>query len=387
VSGLPISLLSLALLCVVIGSLIYVVRTIELRYPNFYKALETGAIERYRTGAAMNEEDVSLINSLEWPNGVRTTLFNQPLPPEGEVQRLDSRVASPPFSPATAANVPCSACSWTAERQNACHYYSGIKLFYGTSDRGVWSLGSQFILKERSTNPPNFEAQNIHFLKEKTSIPVPTIVKDWKEDDGRYFMLTERICGEPLNVVWPTLSTADRERIAKQTAEYLLELRELQSLQMQSLDGGPIYSAFLFPNGYGVPHGPLSSDDELWGEMVKSLEKVPEKACQRLRQRMPTAIPSTFTHGDLTDVNIVIKDNNLAGILDWEASGYFPVWWEFTCAGIGLGKQDQEWKSLLRKYMPDHSKAREFWLSFYALRRYPNLDEEGEKLLQALFKE
>ena len=102
---------------------------------------------------------------------------------------------------------------------------------------------------------------------------------------------------------------------------------------------------------------------------------------------MPTAIPSTFTHRDLIDVNIVIKDNNLASILDWEASGYFPVWWEFTCAGIGLGKQDQEWKSLLRKYMPDHSKAREFWLSFYALRRYPNLDEEGEKLLQALLKE
>jgi aminoglycoside phosphotransferase (APT) family kinase protein len=46
------------------------------------------------------------------------------------------------------------------------------------------------------------------------------------------------------------------------------------------------------------------------------LEKVLEEARQRLRQRMPTAIPSTFTHGDLTDVNIVIKDNNLAGILD-----------------------------------------------------------------------
>lgn len=286
-----------------------------------------------------------------------------------------------------AANVPCSACSWTLQRQNSCRYHSHVKLFYGVSDRGVWSLGSQFILKERSTSPPNFEAKNIQFLKEKTSIPVPTIVKDWKEDDGRYFMLTERICAEPLNVVWPTLSIADRERIAEQTAKYLLELRELQSPQMQSLDGGPIYSAFLFLNGYGAPHGPFSSDDELWGEMVKSLENVPEKARQRLQQRMPTAIPSTFTHGDLTDVNIMIKDNNLVGILDWEASGYFPVWWEFTCAGIGLGKQDQEWKSLLRKYMPDHSKAREFWVSFYALCKYPNLDEEGEKLLQALLKE
>jgi hypothetical protein len=71
-------------------------------------------------------------------------------------------------------------------------------------------------------------------------------------------MLTERIYGEPLNVVWPTMSTADRERIAEQTAQYLLQLRELYSSRMQ-----PLYSAFLFPNGYGIPHGPLSSDDEL----------------------------------------------------------------------------------------------------------------------------
>ncbi len=41
---------------------------------------------------------------------------------------------------------------------------------------------------------------------------------------------------------------------------------------------------------------------------------------------MPSAAPFTFTHGDLTDVNILIKDGNLADILDWEASGYFPVW-------------------------------------------------------------
>ncbi len=65
-------------------------------------------------------------------------------------------------------------------------------------------------------------------------------------------MLTKRIYGEPLNTVWPTMSLADKERIAQQTAEcLLLQLRELHSPQMQSLDGQPIYSAFLFPNDLG----------------------------------------------------------------------------------------------------------------------------------------
>jgi aminoglycoside phosphotransferase (APT) family kinase protein len=85
---------------------------------------------------------------------------------------------------------------------------------------------------------------------------------------------------------------------------------------MQSLEGQPLYSAFIFPIGYGVPHGPLSSSDELWNEMDKAQEEVPMKARQRLRERMPPAAPFTFTHGDLTNVNIIVKEGNLAGIID-----------------------------------------------------------------------
>lgn len=111
---------------------------------------------------------------------------------------------------------PCSACSWSSERQDGCYYDSHVKLFYGVSDRGVWSLGSNLILKERSNNPPNFEE------------------------------------------------------------------------------------------------------------------------------------------------------------------------WEFACAGIGLGQEDQEWKSLLRKHMPDYTEAQQFWRDFYTLSKYPNLDERGESLLKEL---
>ena len=241
----------------------------------------------------------------------------------------------------------------------------------------MWSLGSQFILKERSSHPPNLEARNVQFLKEKTTIPIPTVIEDWEEEDGRYFVLTKRIQGEPLDAVWRTMSMADKDRVAQQTAEYLLQLRGLQSPKMQSLGGDPIYSAFLFPNGFGVPHGPLYSDDELWSEMAEALEKLPEKVRERFRERMPSAAPFTFTHGDLTNSNVTVREGNLAGILDWEAGGYFPVWWEFACAGIGLGQEDSEWKSLLRKYMPSHASARQFLLEFYALCKYPKLDERG----------
>ena len=41
---------------------------------------------------------------------------------------------------------------------------------------------------------------------------------------------------------------------------------------------------------------------------------------------MPAAAPYTFTYGDLTNVNIIVENGNLAGILDWESSAFFPVW-------------------------------------------------------------
>lgn len=118
--------------------------------------------------------------------------------------------------------------------------------------------------------------------------------------------------------------------------------------------------------------------------MTKSWEDVPEKARQRLRERIPPATPYTFTHGDLTSVNIMVEDGNLAGIIDWEGGGYFPVRWEFTSAGISLGSEDREWKNLLRKHMPDYTEARQFWQDFHFLSKYPNLDERGVTLLREL---
>ncbi|KAE8381659.1 hypothetical protein BDV26DRAFT_289294 [Aspergillus bertholletiae] len=139
---------------------------------------------------------------------------------------------------------------------------------------------------------------------------------------------------------------------------------------MQALDGHPIYSHFLFPNKVlqSLPHGPLASDNDLWAEMECGSEAaVPETARIRLRNRMPPAAPCTFTHNDLTNVNIMVGNRPVPGVTDWEMSGYFPVWWEYVCTSIPDSEEDREWKTLLRKHMPDHSAAREFWLDDYYL--------------------
>ena len=60
-----------------------------------------------------------------------------------------------------------------------------------------------------------------------------------------------------------------------------------------------------------------------------------------------------------------------------------------SLVGIGgcmhwLITEDAEWKALLRERLPLYPEAEKFWLDFYSLRKYPDLDERGRLLLYAM---
>ena len=70
-------------------------------------------------------------------------------------------------------------------------------------------------------------------------------------------------------------------------------------------------------------------------------EAIPEAMRIRLRRHMPPATPYTFTHGDLTNANIMVENGFLTGIVDWETAGYFPVWWEYVCTLVADIEKDR----------------------------------------------
>lgn len=279
---------------------------------------------------------------------------------------------------------PCTACTWTPGRQRRCFYKSNVSLFYGVSRRGVWSLGTQYILKDRERDPPNYEPQNTRFLQTCTTIPVPSTLTEWYEPDNVHMQITRRIEGITLDKAWPSLSETEKHGIAKQTSDYLTQLRTLHSDQIESLDHGPLHASLLFAGRDGSPHGPLKSDGELWDEMAGGIKQLDDKIQSLIRQKMPPATPYTFSHGDLSQVNILVKDGKVTGIIDWEGGGYFPRWWEFAVTFRGETKDDSEWKALLRQHMENHGDAGEFWKICFHLRWYPELSERGKEILAAL---
>ncbi|KJZ74559.1 hypothetical protein HIM_06155 [Hirsutella minnesotensis 3608] len=277
-------------------------------------------------------------------------------------------------------DLPCAACSWTRKRRESCRYPSHIKLFYECSDRGVWAIGSNLVIKEMGCSPENPEARHTRFLQEHTSIPVQEILDEWTEE-GRYFLVTKRVPGITLKEAWPAMSESEKESIAKQTVEYLSQLRKIRSSCVESVGGGPVYSAWLFRGDDGVPHGPFSSSSQIWDEMAKALSHVPENMRRLLQQRIPVAEPYTFTHADLSMGNIIVNNGKVTGIIDWEISGFFPVWWEFAAANIYHDEDDYNWKIMLLQGMEDHTGALEFWLDFRSLSNYPDLDDRGKRLV------
>jgi hypothetical protein len=99
----------------------------------------------------------------------------------------------------------CIACGWTFEKQSCCRYSSHLKLFFGSSKRGVWPIGSDMILKDCPDEglKAKVEAKTLKYLAAYTDIPVPTIIREWV--DQRYFVMNERIDGQTFEEAWPSM--------------------------------------------------------------------------------------------------------------------------------------------------------------------------------------
>ncbi|KAI5455828.1 hypothetical protein BGZ63DRAFT_340010, partial [Mariannaea sp. PMI_226] len=39
-----------------------------------------------------------------------------------------------------------------------------------------------------------------------------------------------------------------------------------------------------------------------------------------------------LTHGDLSSLNILVRGDEVVGVVEWETAGWFPSYWEYTCA-------------------------------------------------------
>ncbi|KAI1370648.1 kinase-like protein [Hypoxylon crocopeplum] len=190
------------------------------------------------------------------------------------------------------------------------------------------------------------EAATMIFIAKNTSIPVPRVHCSFVYRNRAYIVM-ERIEGDQLGTIWNKLSDADRESIISQLRRMLQELRAIQpppGTGVESCVGGSLRDPRM---ARSQPRfGPFKTIEEfhLWLREGQSLENFSDGFPNHedtqdtrdfkemvIRQDRPWPAP-VFTHADLNPWNILVRGGQVVGIIDWETSGWYPVYWEYTSA-------------------------------------------------------
>ncbi|KAI0322762.1 kinase-like protein [Amylostereum chailletii] len=196
------------------------------------------------------------------------------------------------------------------------------------------------------------EADTLRFVRAHTTIPVPRVIAS-AEGFGRRYTIMTCVEGQNLELIWKELKPLQRTKIIGQLQSFTAQLRSLTTPH------GPAVCAL---NGAALKDSRISSgtvgsfpDEDAFNEHLIEAAKpfMDESTLPGIRSRMRGDHAINFTHGDLARRNIMVKEGEIAAIIDWEESGWYPEHWEYVKAMYNPGiDKDQSWVDQVRSIFP-----------------------------------
>ncbi|OAX78313.1 hypothetical protein ACJ72_07379 [Emergomyces africanus] len=176
------------------------------------------------------------------------------------------------------------------------------------------------------------EANSLRLVEKESSINAPKLIDHVRINESSGFVLMTQVYGHPLNRVLYRTTYEEREQIAKDLAQWIMELRKI-----------PNKSKYLIANAYGGPicdhmyegrtPGPLNSTAEFADDLTQFLFHPEQHKHQPpIEMLYEKKYDVCFTHSDLHMTNIIVRDGRLFGLIDWENSGFKPEYWEYVRA-------------------------------------------------------
>ncbi|PVH73062.1 kinase-like protein [Cadophora sp. DSE1049] len=179
------------------------------------------------------------------------------------------------------------------------------------------------------------EAATLKYIAENTSIPVPKVYCAFSRKGSAYIVM-QKIRGQMLGEGWNERSSESQAAILEQLKGMVVELRALkhtESQRVSNVAGGPIWDCRL--QGKTMWHGPFKTIHDfhkhLRGGFDADSKHYPDFSDMIALQDIDWG-PPVFTHGDLSSLNILVRGDKIVGIIDWETSGWYPGYWEYTTA-------------------------------------------------------
>ena len=207
-------------------------------------------------------------------------------------------------------------------------------------DRTITEWGSLLYLEEHL---PNFPSPRPHGLVKTGDL---------------YVLFMSLIPGVPLEEVWHQLVVAGKCDVRAQLDQLLSQLRSLPFRQGTPFGGVQGEGCRDIRRTVYTNTEPIVSAEQFEEFLFAGLKPkaMSPRYAQFLRKLMPEGASCVFTHGDLRPANILVQmaeDGTtcaVQGVIDWEASGFYPPYWESVKATNNLTPtEDSDWY----EYLPD----------------------------------
>ncbi|KAK0665417.1 kinase-like domain-containing protein [Cercophora samala] len=173
-------------------------------------------------------------------------------------------------------------------------------------------------------------------------------------------MVSELVPGVSLDEVWHGLTAGEQSSIKAQLRTQFTRMRACKQPFIGRLGRQPA------PNNYdsmgNTQLGPFDSEEKFdeW-----CLARLSGNALSRWKwkkfvekERRGSSGNFVLTHGDLTPRNIMVKDGQVTGIIDWERSGFYPEYAEYAFAMKLCHSHEEWWIPVLKELLQPCSKER-----------------------------
>lgn len=251
------------------------------------------------------------------------------------------------------------------------------------SSRCVVRIDNNYVVKYGPGVDPQ-EGLNMLFVAEKAPrVRLPKVYAiGTDQDTGHTFIVMEYVHGVTLASLWKGLPQGGKVNTTAQLADYMIQLRALPPpAYIGSVDRKPIRTAMTtrILNAAEASTGaasPLYSSDGPWPNDSGFIDAV----CARLskvlhpemlafyRRQMGAALANhavSFTHGDLSRENVLVKEDGEVVLVDWECAGWLPAYWEF-CMAFFAHDFDDDWHLAVPDFLAEW--PREFgWMRLLRL--------------------
>ncbi|KAJ6440702.1 40S ribosomal protein mrp10 [Purpureocillium lavendulum] len=159
--------------------------------------------------------------------------------------------------------------------------------------------------------------------------------------------------GALLEDVWHRLSTAAKYNLARQLRRLVKQMRKTPqnprqgaARQLGSVLSGD-YSLLLDRRQnstyWAVRQKPTQQQFVAFLLSTLSASCAPAIAGRIASQFLETD-SLVLCHGDLSPRNIIVKNNNIVGIVGWDCAGWYPKWWEYVkFFETSTSPQNQDW--------------------------------------------